>query len=149
MLAPSGRADNHAGQYVCFYIDKGRYGIILDEVVRIIRYEGITEVPKASPFVEGVINLRGEVIPVINVREKFGLPREVISKKNRIIVISHKEKNYGLLVDNVRGIHEVAEEMLTDKADSIFSVNHEYITGIANLKEGLLVLVDIGKIISC
>ena len=93
------------GRYVCFYIDKGRYGIILAKVMRIIRYEGITEVPKALPFVEGVINLRGEVIPVINVREKFGLPREVFSKVNRIIVISHKEKNYGLLVDSVRDIY--------------------------------------------
>ena len=136
------------GRYVCFYIDKGRYGIILAKVVRIIRYEGITEVPKALPFVEGVINLRGEVIPVINVREKFGLPREVFSKVNRIIVISHKEKNYGLLVDSVRDIYEITEEMLTEKTDSVFGVNHEFIAGIANLKEGLLVLIDISKIIS-
>ena len=136
------------GRYVCFYIDKGRYGIILDKVMRIIRYEGITEVPKALPFVEGVINLRGEVIPVINVREKFGLPREVFSKVNRIIVISHKEKNYGLLVDSVRDIYEVTEEMLTEKTDSIFGIDHEFISGIANLKEGLLVLIDISKIIS-
>lgn len=136
------------GRYVCFYIDKGRYGIILDRVMQIIRYEGITEVPKALPFVEGVINQRGEVIPVINVREKFGLPREEFSKKNRIIVINHKEKSYGLLVDSARDIYEITEEMLTEKTDSIFGVNHEFITGIANLKEGLLVLIDISKIIS-
>ena len=136
------------GRYVCFYIDKGRYGIILNKVMQIIRYEGITEVPKAPPFVEGVINQRGEVIPVINVREKFGLPREVFSKKNRIIVISHKKKSYGLLVDSARNIYEITEEILTEKTDTILGVSHDFISGIANLKDGLLVLIDINKIIS-
>lgn len=136
------------GRYVCFYIEKGRYGIILDKVIRIIRYEGITGVPKVPPFVEGVINLRGDVIPVINVRERFGLTCEEFSKVNRIIVINHEKKNYGLLVDSVKDIYEVREEMLTEATDSIFGVKHEFITGIANLEEGLLVLLDISKIVS-
>ena len=97
-------------KYVCFAAGQGRYGIPLDQVVRIIRREEITSVPSAPRFVEGVINLRGEVIPVLHMRERFGLPREEAGRRSRIIIVASMERQYGLLVDEVRDIVEVEED---------------------------------------
>lgn len=136
-----------AGKYVCFGVGKGYYGIPVDRVVRIIRREEITSVPSAPRFVEGVINLRAEVIPVVNLRARFGLPRET-EKKNRIVIIGAQNRHYGLLVDEVRDIVELTEEVIDREASAAVGISDEFITGIARIDRGLIVLLDIPRIIT-
>ena len=74
-------------KYVVFQIGEGSYSIPLEEVSQIIRYENVTNVPTAPPFVDGVINVGGEVIPVVNLRTRFALECGEITRRNRVIVV--------------------------------------------------------------
>lgn len=103
-------------RYVCFTIGKGRYGVPVDDVVQIIRYEEAAEVPTAAPFVEGALNLQGDVIPVINVRKRFGLSELENTRKTRVLVVGREGKNYGLLVDGVREILDLSEEKIVNES---------------------------------
>ena len=162
-------------RYVCFTIGKGRYGVPVDDVVQIIRYEEAAEVPTAAPFVEGALNLQGDVIPVINVRKRFGLSELENTRKTRVLVVGREGKNYGLLVDGVRGILDLSEEnivtestrpkrsdettrqklsdettrqKLSDETTSVLGMNTDFILGIAKVNESLLIILDIFKILS-
>lgn len=135
-------------RYLAFTVSSVRYGIPVDLVLQIIRYENVMGVPTAPPFVEGVINLRGEVIPVINIRERFGLPKIEITRKNRLIVIRDEQRSYGLLVDGVRDIIELSDESIATEATSVFGMKAQFVLGIAKVKKNLLVILDIFKILS-
>ena len=144
-------------RYVCFEVGSGRYGIPVEYVVQIIRYDNITDIPIAPPFVEGVLNLSGEVIPVINVRERFGLSKgglTELAKKNRVIVVRNEQRSYGLLVDGVREVIELnaaqvkSAEALETESKSAFGIRLEFVMGIAGEHEDLLVILDIFKILS-
>lgn len=135
-------------KYVCFAAGQGRYGIPLDQVVRIIRREEITSVPSAPRFVEGVINLRGEVIPVLHMRERFGLSREEGGRRSRIIIVASMERQYGLLVDEVRDIVEVEEDGIDRKAPAALGLSEEFVLGIGRAGEGLVVLLDIQRVLT-
>ena len=135
-------------RYVAFTVGSLRCGIPVDLVLQIIRYENVMDVPTAPPFVEGVINLRGEVIPVINIRERFSLPKIEITRKNRLIVIRDEQRSYGLLVDGVRDIIELSDESIATEATSVFGMKAQFVLGIAKVKKNLLVILDIFKILS-
>ena len=144
-------------RYVCFTIGKGRYGVPVDDVVQIIRYEEAAEVPTAAPFVEGALNLQGDVIPVINVRKRFGLSELENTRKTRVLVVGREGKNYGLLVDGVREILDLSEEKIvnestrpkrSDETTSVFGMNADFILGIAKVNESMLIILDIFKILS-
>ncbi len=137
-----------AGKYVCFVAGKGRYGIPLDQVVRIVRREEITAVPSTPRFVEGVIHLRGEVIPVLHVRERFGLPRQEAGRKSRIVIVSSQERLYGLLVDEVRDIVEIGEEGTDREAPAALGLSEDFVLGIGQAADGLVVLLDIRRILA-
>lgn len=137
-----------SARYVCFTVGNGRYGLPIEQVVQIIRHENITEVPTAPPYVEGVLNLRGEVIPVINIRERFGLPRTDKDLKNRVIVIGDGQRSYGLLVDGVREITELEEDSIEANATSVFGMRADFVVGIAKAQDDLLVILDIFKILN-
>ena len=84
-----------------FQIGEGNYSIPLSEVYQIIRHENVTGVPAAPPFVDGVINVGGDVIPVVNLRTRFSLERGEVTRKNRVIIVQKQEVRYGILVDSV------------------------------------------------
>lgn len=135
-------------RYVCFTVGNSRYGIPVDSVVQIISYDRVTDVPTAPPFVEGVLNLRGDVIPIINIRERFGLPRIEVTRKSRVIVISNQERNYGLLVDGVREIVELSKEAIEPEATSVFGMKADFVRGIARDQDKLILIPDIFKILA-
>ena len=135
-------------KYVSFHIGDSSYAIPLEKVLRIVRFEGITEVPKAPQFVRGVLNLQGDVIPVINLRERFGLPEAETNARRRIIIIHIEKRSYGLLVDGVREIVEIDESKVERDATSVFGRRAEFTVGIAKLEKGLLIILDLLSIMS-
>lgn len=135
-------------KYVCFTAGRGRYGLPVEHVVRIIRREEVIAVPSAPRFVEGVINLRGEVIPVLHLRERFGLPRQEAGRKSRIIIVNSQGRLYGLLVDEVRDIVEVAEEMVDRESIAALGLGEDFVLGIGKAGGSLIVLLDIRRIIA-
>jgi purine-binding chemotaxis protein CheW len=127
-------------------VGDGQYGIALDDVAKIIRFENVTDVPTAPPYVEGVLNLGGEVVPVVNLRTRFCHPRTNISRQHRVIVVARAQKRFGLLVDGVREILELDDDnIVTEAAPGIKS---EFVLGIAKIQENLLVLLDIFRVLS-
>lgn len=135
-------------KYVVFQIGEGHYSIPLEEVSQIIRYENVTDVPTAPPFVDGVINVGGDVVPVVNLRTRFSLERVEVSRKSRVIIVQKQDVRYGILVDSVREILDLDQDRVAPEAASVFGMKSEFVRGIAKIRDYLLVLLDIFKVLS-
>ncbi|HEC61803.1 MAG TPA: purine-binding chemotaxis protein CheW [bacterium] len=134
-------------RYVAFTVGTGRYGVPVELVVQIVRNVNVTDVPTAPPYVEGVIILRGEIIPVINLRQRFGIEQSETQSRSRIIIIGNNDRLYGLLVDGVREILDLEKEEISTDAVSVFGMKPEFVQGIAKIGKDLLVVLDVFKIL--
>jgi purine-binding chemotaxis protein CheW len=135
-------------KYVVFQIGEGHYSIPLEEVSQIIRYENVTDVPTAPPFVDGVINVGGDVIPIVNLRTRFALDRAEVSRKNRVIIVQKQDSRCGILVDSVLEILDLDQDSIAEEAASVFGMKSEFVRGIAKIRNYLLVLLDIFKVLA-
>ena len=135
-------------KYVLFRVGEVRYAINLEYAVQIFRNQNILDVPRAPRYVEGVVNVRGGVVPVINMRERFGLTREENEKKKRIVVIKIEDHLYGLLVDDVREIVDIKEEVVDRNVTSVFGLRKNMIEGIAKLNNKLIIILSIKEVVN-
>lgn len=136
------------GQYVSFRVGEGAYGVEISRVKEIIAAGEITRVPETPPFVRGVINLRGRVIPVISLRSLFDLGEGELSAGTRIVVAELGEISVGLEVDSVLEVTRLAPEQVEPPSPLIAGRRGGYIKGVAKLKESLLVLLDLDWLLS-
>lgn len=136
-------------QYVVFNLDKGEFGIDIMNVKEIVPYEEAIPLPNIPDFAEGVINHRGNVIPIINLRKRFSLAATDVTKNTRIIVINLEDKEVGFVVDEVSQTIRLDSELI-DPAPSITEgVEKKYITGLGKIDEKrLLIIIDLDKILS-
>lgn len=142
-----------AGKYLTFSLASEAYGIPVLKVREIITMLHITMVPQMPPYVKGVINLRGKVIPVIDLRAKLGLPEAAITDNTCIVVVQiamggGEVKHIGLIVDAVEEVANVGAEDIEPAPDFGFSIQVEYILGMAKIKNVVKSLLDIDKVIS-
>ena len=135
-------------QLVSFIINEEEYGIDILNVQEIIRTVDISRVPNSLPFVEGVINLRGKIVPVIDLRKRFALPTQERGQESRIIVVELGERVVGFLVDRVREVLRVENGVIEPATDLVFSVEQGYITGVAKLDDRLLILLDLQRVLT-
>ncbi len=134
-------------QLVSFIIDDVEYGVDILAVHEILRLPEITRLPNVPNYIRGVINLRGNVIPVVDVRERFGLPKIKFTDLTRIIVVEIGEKLVGLLVDNVYQVVRIPEKDIDPPSDLIEGVSEDFIKGIGKLRERLIVMLNLGNIL--
>ncbi len=135
-------------QLVVFGLSKENYGVDISAVEAIIKIQPITVVPHTLHFVEGVTNLRGTVLPVIDLRKRFGLAQDSISKNSRIVVIVLGKTKVGMIVDGVSEVLQVPEDAIEPTPPMITSVDTTFITGIAKLENKLVILLDLSKVLS-
>lgn len=135
-------------QLVSFMIGDEEYGVDILMVQEIIRMMQVTKVPNAPDFVDGVINLRGRIIPVIDLRCKLGLSRKEHDKNTRIIVVEVSGKTVGFIVDAVTEVLRIPANITEPPPDLITSVNSEFIKAVGKLEDRLLILIDLEKILS-
>jgi purine-binding chemotaxis protein CheW len=135
-------------QLVSFNLGGEEYGIEILKVQEINRMLSITKVPKSPEFVEGVINLRGKVIPIINLRKKFGLEEKKHDKQTRIVVVDIEGKILGLVVDSVSEVLRLLSSTIELPPSILFKDKAEYIKGIGKLAGRLLMLLDLDMILS-
>ena len=135
-------------RFVSFALGSGKYCVPVEDVTQIVRHESILRIPKAPPFVEGVINIRGDIVPVINVRVRLGLAACEDMRKARIIVTRRGERLYGLLVDEVREIVDLEEKSITRDIAADLGTGAEFVWGIAEREKSLLVIVDLPSLLS-
>lgn len=132
---------------VTFNLDREEYGVDISSVHEIIRVGQITAVPNAPFFVQGVINLRGRVLPVINLRKKLFLPDEAFTKNSRIMVVESGGRVLGLLVDGVSQVRKIPVSSV-DPPPGEVEQSRAFVLGIGKVDSRLIMIVDIEKVIS-
>ncbi|RKX18560.1 MAG: chemotaxis protein CheW [Candidatus Zixiibacteriota bacterium] len=135
-------------QLVSFKLGKEVFGIDILLVQEINRLIEITKIPQAPFYCEGVINLRGKVIPVINLRKKFELESKEWDRSTRILVCNVGDSVIGMIVDSVEEVLKIPKSTLEQTPDIVSSVNSDYIEGIAKQEDQLLMYLNVAKIAS-
>jgi len=135
-------------QFVTFVLMDETYGINVMQVQEVLRVTEIAPVPGAPAYVLGIINLRGNVVTVIDTRKRFGLPTAETNDASRIIVIESEKQVVGILVDAVAEVVELREGDIDAAPNVGTEESSRYILGVATREDGLLILVDLNKLLS-
>jgi purine-binding chemotaxis protein CheW len=135
-------------QVVICQLGDESYGLDIGSVYEIIRFQESTAVPTAPGYVDGVINLRGRIIPVMDMSSRFGLKRAETTKSTRIIVAGTAGMRVGLVVDAVTEVMMVSDDAVEPTPPVVSGMDSAYIRGIAKLSEQLVILLDLGALFS-
>ena len=135
-------------QVVSFNLHEEEYAIEITKVKEIILLEGVTHVPQMPDFIEGIINLRGNIIPVIDLRKRFNLPCSEQTDQTRIVVTRMDERIVGLIVDSVSQVMKIPHGDIQEPPDTIAGVAGEYLEGIGKTDNRMILLLDIEKIMT-
>ncbi|HOI28450.1 MAG TPA: chemotaxis protein CheW [Melioribacteraceae bacterium] len=133
-------------QLVSFFLEKEEYGVDILKVREINKMMQLTKVPNAPQYVEGVINLRGKIIPVVDLRTKLGMPRREPDTHSRIIVVDVEDKTLGFIVDRVSEVLRIPVSVTEPPPAIVSGVDTEYITSVGKLDDRLLILLDLNKV---
>jgi purine-binding chemotaxis protein CheW len=135
-------------QLVSFKIGGEEFGVDILQVQEINRMLDVTRVPNAPEFIDGVINLRGKVIPIINLRRRFGMERKERDKNTRIVVVELSGKVVGFVVDAVQEVLRVPRSVTEPPPSLVGGLKAEYITAVGKLEDRLLILLDLEKVLT-
>jgi purine-binding chemotaxis protein CheW len=138
-------------QLVIFQLGQEYFGVAISAVESIIKLQAITHVPNTPRFVEGVTNLRGKILPVIDLRKRLNLPAGEATKESRIIVVALGEVQAGMVVDAVTEVLTIAEDAVEPAPRLATTVDSTFITGIAKITDGrgqrLVILIDLARVL--
>ncbi len=141
-----------AGKYLTFELGGEVYGLVILKVQEIIGMMAVTQVPRTPKFVRGVINLRGKVIPVVDLRIKFGLDSQEDTEKTCIIVVQVSQEGVevtmGILVDEVSEVLDVASEQIEPPPSFGVGVDTDFILGMGKVAQKVVMLLDVDKVLS-
>lgn len=142
-----GAATDELLQLVSFKIGSEEFGVDILKVQEINRMVDITKVPQAPNYVEGVINLRGKVIPIVDLRKRFSLEIKEHDKNTRIVVVDIGGNIMGMVVDSVSEVLRLPSSTIEPPPEIVTGINSEYIKGVAKLEDRLLIFLDLSKVI--
>lgn len=134
-------------QLVVFDLAGEHYGVDIATVREIIQMQTVTRVPGSESYVEGLINLRGVVIPVVNLRKRFGLEEVEQDKDTRIMVINSNKQDIGMIVDSVTEVLRIPESSIEPTSAIISNSDSRYLLGTANLTDRLVILLDVAMLL--
>jgi purine-binding chemotaxis protein CheW len=135
-------------QFLTFWLDGQEYGLDLLRVREIRGFTAITGIPNMPAHIKGVMNLRGTVLPVVDLRIKFHMPEKPYTKFTVIIIAKSGEKNIGLVVDSVSDVLSIAAENINPPPDFGFSVDRSFILGLLKASDRLSILLDLDKLLT-
>lgn len=133
-------------QLVTFEVASEEFAVDILAVQEINRMMSLTRVPQCPPDVEGVINLRGKIIPVLDLRKRFGFPTLERNEENRIVVVEVKGKVLGFIVDRVHEVLRISSDIVEPAPTMVCSIDSEFIAGVGKLKDRLIILLDLCKL---
>ena len=146
------RRDFYMGEelkVIVFKLGHEEYGIEVDKVQTIERMMPITRVPKTFSFVKGVINLRCVVIPVIDLRGRFGLPEAEFTDQTRIIIVTANEMEVGFIVDSANDVIDLNSDLIDSPPDVVGGIKAKYLQGVARIsEERLLVMLNLSEVLN-
>lgn len=136
-------------QFVVFELGNEEYGIDIHRVRTIEKVTNITRVPKTASYVKGVINLRGEIVPVIDLSEKINIDKKGETENTRIIIVHSEDINVGLIVDSASKVIEINDDAIEPPPESLNSTDqNNIIYGIGKLDNRIITLLDVDKILN-
>lgn len=139
--------DTQKNKYLTFHLADEDYGFEIAYVTEIIGIQKITEVPEMPPYVKGVINLRGQVIPVMDVRLRFGMESREYDERTCIIVVRVDTTSVGLIVDKVNEVVDIPEEKVEQVTQQETTGNNRYINGVGKLESGVKILLNLRNLL--
>ncbi|MGX9459948.1 chemotaxis protein CheW [Shewanella sp. A14] len=148
VAAATAGKDDVVLQWVIFKLDNETYGINVMQVQEILRYTEIAPVPGAPDYVLGIINLRGNVVTVIDTRSRFGLPSAELDDSTRVVIIEAEKQVIGILVDSVAEVVYLRRSEIDNAPNVGTEESAKYIQGVSNRDNELLILVDLDKLLS-
>ena len=135
-------------QFVAFRLGEELYGIPITQVQEIIQKPQITRLPQMPDFVKGVVNLRGKIVPVVDLRTRFNMPISGEESQVRIIVTQIGTQSVGLVVDSVNRVSNLSEETIEPLPHTFRSVEKEYLEGVGKLADGIIILLNLEKVLT-
>jgi len=135
-------------QLVVFQLADEHYGVDIASVESIIKMQVITKMPHTPDFVEGITNLRGMIVPVIDLRQRFGFPIIESTRDTRIVVVFMGNSKVGLIVDAVSQVLRIPEDAIEPPPPMVAMANSAFIKGIAKLERQIVILLDLGKVLT-
>ncbi len=137
----------HESQLVAFVLAGEVYGVEIAAIQEIIRLLEITQIPRAAPDIEGVINLRGKIVPILNLRQRLGLPPAERSRATRVIVVEIEDCTVGMIVDGVTGVMRVDEGSIELPSKLLTDIDSDYLRGVGKVGDTLLVLLNMKRVL--
>lgn len=134
--------------WVTFALGGETFGLPVTHVVEILRVSGITRVPHAPPTVRGMTNMRGKVLPVVDLRVCLGLPPVELDAQRRILVIASRGRHIGLLVDAVQQVERIDRDSVQPPPPDVMTSESEYIIGVIQVSARLVILLDADRVLS-
>ena len=138
---------NAAETYILFELADSAYGVRSKDVLHIDLLEHITPVPNTASAVEGVVFSRGQVIPTLNLRARFGFPREAHTPRTRLIFLKSQQRTVALIVDSAREFRSIPTDSIRPIEETLTGVNGNYIRGVATVGERLVLLLDVDAVL--
>jgi len=135
-------------QFVTFVLGDERFAVGIMNIVEVIRKVDVTDIPKALDFVEGIINLRGNVIPVIAMRKRFKTPGKYTGDDQKILVARIGEKSIGFMVDAVEEVIRIKSDDVHEAETGSTNIDNSFVEGIADTEKGLVIVIDISRILN-
>jgi purine-binding chemotaxis protein CheW len=135
-------------QLVVFKLDKEEYGVDIMQVQEISPYQKLTKVPNSPDFVDGIVNLRGDVIPVVSLKKKFRLIESEVTELTRLIVINNGNRRTGFVVDDASEVITISDKDIEEAPPMIVGADRKYIQGVGKLDKRILIILNLHKLLT-
>ncbi|PKO45126.1 MAG: chemotaxis protein CheW [Betaproteobacteria bacterium HGW-Betaproteobacteria-22] len=136
------------GEYLTFVLGAEEYGIEILKVQEIRGYDAVTQIANTPAFIKGVVNLRGKIVPIVDLRIKFNLGKVEYNEFTVVIILNLHGRVVGIVVDGVSDVIALKDEQIRDVPSLVTSIDTKYIVGLATLDQRMLILVDIEQLMS-
>jgi purine-binding chemotaxis protein CheW len=137
-----------AGEYLTFVLGEEEYGIEILKLQEIRGYDAVTPIANTPSFIKGVVNLRGKIVPIVDLRIKFNLGKVAYDEFTVVIILNLSGRVVGIVVDGVSDVMALKEDQLRDVPSLVTSIDTKYIVGLATVEQQMLILVDIEQLMS-
>ncbi len=138
---------NHK-KVIVFQLTDKEYAMAIDVVTTIEKVLSITRVPNTPSYVKGVINLRGVVTPIVDLRERFGMESKEVDEESRIIIISMTDYEVGIIVDSANDVVDISEDDIEPQPEVVGTVESEFISGVVKVDQHLLAMLNLEKVLA-
>ena len=142
------QAETVVGEYLTFLLGQEEYGIEILKVQEIRGYDSVTKIANTPSFIKGVVNLRGRIVPIVDLRIKFNLENKQYDEFTVVIILNLQGRVVGIVVDGVSDVMDLKAEHVREVPDLVSNIDTQYLLGLGSVEERMLILVDIEKLMS-